>query len=412
MIADLTKSIMRLPLDLSAKGLKYLAEQIVPDENLEDSVGRLVHSAVSLSDMVSPGLAMGIMREAASSLDELVPGDSNRLALLEFQNKLEAFGGFEYVRSMLDLSPNSGYDLADLVGKAQRLEPYERVWATEGSGHLYAETYIKRNTIPKNLLTEESLSPLPPASLITLHAGMGLSLANRVLASVPLTDVPADLGPLLKRFLAMCRQNSRDGYAEITIEALGLVARTLYPGLVHHIDRHLSEHDLDTLSLFWHGVGRGLYFIPMNFLPYVGSAGRAIEMAVEEAPHSLGRRNAIAGIAWPLTLVNIRHPEIMENFLASFGNLVQDNDAFSQGVSTAAMTWFDSVPEDPNLEAFRAFRPDGESERVTHVWDDLISRPLEAAIGIHYPVLKAQWRLGEIFRYQPLSRIAARLQSK
>ncbi len=134
MIADLTKSIMRLPLDLSAKGLKYLAEQIVPDENLEDSVGRLVHSAVSLSDMVSPGLAMGIMREAASSLDELVPGDSNRLALLEFQNKLEAFGGFEYVRSMLDLSPNSGYDLADLVGKAQRLEPYERVWATEGSG--------------------------------------------------------------------------------------------------------------------------------------------------------------------------------------------------------------------------------------------------------------------------------------
>ena len=85
--------------------------------------------------------------------------------------------------------------------------------------------------------------------------------------------------------------------------------------MVRIVDRGLSAIDPDIVGYFWHGVGRGLYFLPINALPCSSSTWRAVEMAHEEAPHTLGRLNALGGLAWAVTLVNIRHPAILEAFL-------------------------------------------------------------------------------------------------
>jgi hypothetical protein len=410
MIGELTKSIMRLPWDLSTTGLGMLTKRVLPNENPEDRIGHLLQGAIAASDRLSPGTSLDLVRQAIQTVDSMIPGAENHLVLQEFQNKLQAFGVFEYVESVIDQKPGYGVTLPELVDRAQALEPYDAVWATEGCGHLYANRCFSEDRLPKNLLQEEHLSVLPGSSLITLHAGMGLSFATHVLNSLPLQSSRQEIRDALHRFIAMCRQNSREGYTEIALEALGLVARTMHPRLVPLIDHELSDIDLDILSLFWHGIGRGLYFLPINFVPHFGSAGRAIEMAQTEAPHGLGRRNAIAGIAWPLTLVNIRHPQIMNLFLSTHHRLISDNDSFSQGVSTALITWLDSAPNDPSLKAFRDYRPEDEDAGDVARWEEFVAGPSESAIREYYPKIKKEWRLGELFRYQSIVRITAQIE--
>jgi hypothetical protein len=161
--------------------------------------------------------------------------------------------------------------------------------------------------------------------------------------------------------------------------------------------------DLDLLALFWHGVGRGLYFLPIHFIPQAAAGRRALEMALSEPPHRSGRLNAVAGMAWPLTLVNIRHPYVMESFLKESPQLLVDSDAFSQGVSTAVMTWFESTSDDPALQAFITHRPSNLA--LISVWNRHIRMPSQNAMDNHFPKLKAQKRLDDLFRYTPLARL-------
>ena len=62
-----------------------------------------------------------------------------------------------------------------------------------------------------------------------LHAGVGLAFAERLLEGVtPTTPGPA-VRPVLRRFLALCRGNSRPGYVGAALESLGLVAGSSTP---------------------------------------------------------------------------------------------------------------------------------------------------------------------------------------
>lgn len=362
-----------------------------------------------MSDRLRRGITFEMLQQAAAALDPLIPGQARQVDWQEFRNKLQAFGVFEYVESTLQLSFLSDLSLPDLVEKTRVLDPYMAVWATEGIGHYYTERYWAQKRVPRNLLTAESLDALPPSSLITLHAGMGLSFARHLLNTLAPRSTRSDIRRVLHQFLTLCHENSRPGYTEITIEALGLVGRTLYPHLVPIIDQELSS-DLDVLGFFWHGVGRGLYFLPVNFVPYPGSTGRAVDMAQQEPPHRLGRLNALAGLAWPLTLVNIRHPHIMETFLKTHQAVVSINDAFAQGVSTAILTWHDSTPGDPDLQRFCQHQPDPSDPLLVRLWKTQVRTPCDIAMRQHYEALRETQRLGALFRYQSLSHVVDQLQ--
>src|SRR5207247_3295386 len=131
-----------------------------------------------------------------------------------------------------------------------------------------------------------------------------------------------------------------------------LVARNLYPHLVSPIDRLLLQTDERLDGLFWHGVGRALYFAPTNFLPCGTSLLRAIQMTQREPAHSLGRLNALAGLVWAATLVNIRHPEIMENFINTHGDQFSMWEPFYNGVTSSIVVWQDSARDDTSVSQF------------------------------------------------------------
>ena len=260
-----------------------------------------------------------VMQQSAEVFKFLMPGRDNRLAWQEFQNKLQAFDLFEHVDVTLHLPSGFELSLPALVEQAEALGPYLAVWALEGLGRYYAETYWESQGTPQHLLTADQVRALPVRSLIPLHTGMGLSLADRLLATLKPQSSDAAIDTVLQQFIALCEDNSREGYTGAVLEALGLVTRLRYPQLVRIVDRRLSAIAPDVLGYFWHGVGRGLYFLPLNALPCSSSTWRAVEMAQDEAPHTLGRLNALGGLAWAVTLVNIRHPAILEAFCNSMG---------------------------------------------------------------------------------------------
>jgi hypothetical protein len=272
----------------------------------------------------------------------------------------------------------------------------------EGVGYDYAERALRQSPAPRGLLADGGAGALPPGGLVSLHAGMGLAFANRLLGAVPAKDRLAGTRQALHQFVGLCRGNSRDGLAEAAVEALGLVTRNLYPHLLPLVDRQLAEVDPELVGYFWHGVGRALYFAPTNFVPCSCWAWRGLDQARQTAPHELGRLNAVAGLGWALTLVNVRHPEVLALFLERHGGRLTEDEAFANGVASAALIWHQWAPSTPHLAALCGgeFVPPGPS--LAARWRALVQGPCAAALERSYPALRRQGRWGQLFRYRPL----------
>jgi hypothetical protein len=338
---------------------------------------------------------------AAAAVSALVPERGGRLAWLELRNKLEAFNLFAHADLALGIARPGTAALAELVERASSLGPYRSVWAKEGVGHLYAESRRSDEFDARG-------ETLPSSCLIALHAGAGLSFAARCLERLTPRSDGAEFRRALEEFFALCRGGSREGYAEAAFEALGLAARNLHPQLLPGIDRCLAAMDEDLIAYFWHGVGRGIYFAPTNFLPDGGAFDRAVEEARREPPHETGRVNALAGLVWAFVLVNIRHPELLESLLLRHASALGEGGALTNGLCSAVVVWRDSSPDDESIGALCRHRP--ADARLDELWEARISRPAEEAARRYHLVLKEHGYLGGLFRHRPLDDLVAYLE--
>jgi hypothetical protein len=380
---------------------------------LETGLYDIVSDLLTLNAFTARGMTrilVNTMQYSASALATVAPTGDGRATLREFRNKLQVFNLFENVDTVLQLSPEENLPLAELIARTSGMDSFNAVWVTEGIGHYYAETVWESSGAPRGLLTEVVTRDLPAKSLVALHAGMGLSLAHRLLARVGRTcrtcPGPSDLRSALHEFVTLCRNNSSAAYVGASYEALGLVTRNLYPHLLAEIDRELSEMDENLCDYFWHGVGRAIYFVPTNYVPLSAFALRALEMTQHEPPHEQGRRNALSGVVWAMVLVNLREPEIIENFLTHCDTVQFDNDAFANGVSSASIIWRDSTGDTAQLEAFCRYQPRPSRIGVVERWETLVRAPCRRALDEYYDALRTHDLIGEVFRYQSLAQLA------
>ena len=317
----------------------------------------------------------------------LIPQASSRLAWLEFQNKLEVFSLFEHVDLILDLLPPESMTLLQLTARASALDSYRSVWATEGIGHYYAQG---------RRATNDDHIQWPTARLAPLHAGMGLAFASEVLERVGAGSDSAQLRDELQGFFRLCHTHSHEGYTGAMYEALGLVARNLYPHLLLAIDAELAKLDQQLIGYFWHGVGRAIYFAPSNFLVTCSAARRAMEMALSEPPHELGKLNAVAGVVWALTLVNLRQPQILELFLRYHWSQMAAVDVVGKSLSAALLIWRDSSPTNSLIDKLSQYRP---ANSVSSGFWSAVRQACADASEPNYRVMKENNRLGSLFRY-------------
>jgi hypothetical protein len=371
-----------------------------------DSLCELGPALLTPEAYTSRGLtrtALSILRQSAELLAAFAPRSDIRSALREFQTKIEVFDLFENVDMELRLPTGKLPPLVELVERTEEIDPFTAVWVLEGIGHYYCETAWESSGTPRGLLTGAIARELPPKSLVPLHAGMGLSLANRLLARVERACPrcpTSSLSDVLQQFVLLCKDNSSEAYVGTSYEALGLVARNLHPHLIAEIDRELAHMGENLSDYFWHGVGRAIYFAPTNYVPLTGLARRVVDMTKQEPPHELGRCNALAGASWAMVLVNLREPEIIENFLVHCAGVKFDSDALANGVSSAALIWLDATESAAELEALCKHQLTAAHSEVTELWNTLVQRPIRRALDRFYDVAGRHDCIGEVFRYQ------------
>lgn len=320
----------------------------------------------------------------------------------ELRNKLEIYLLVYNAENRLRITPIDRVPLAELVERAYALGPFPALWAIEGLGHIYAEQVLRDEPSSRGLLTSPEADAARPGALSMLHAGIGLAFAQRALGSTPAVEDSEWLRPAIEQFAKLCRENSRPGYAGAAYESLGLVAQTFHPELVAPVDLELRQRaaGADLLEFFWHGVGRAHYFAPRNFIPcneidWEGTAG--------SAPHDAGRLNIVAGLAWAVTVVNMRQPVVMERLLRRHGEFLARTPAFSNGVASAAVMRHDTTPDARILRDFVQHQPSATEPFVALAWEELVRGPTLSLLSDHES-RRLRDNLGDIFRYHHPSR--------
>jgi hypothetical protein len=341
-----------------------------------------------------------------------VPKEERKLAQQELENLRESVQHF----GLIDPGPELDLvSLAPLAGKIQRVSQMERfdaLWATEGLGFRVAEAALKVNQCPVKFLSCQKFGPLPTSSLAAIHVGVSLSVSKRLLNMAREPGTSFSLSDAIRIFLENCESQCPEGCTGVAVEALGLVVRTLCPQWIIEVDRELEQIDSTLVAYFWHGVGRGLYFIFPPALYSHGSHSIALEKAWQDPPHEIGRVNSIAGLAWPLTLVNIRHPEILAAFLKKYAAEIPGNGAFSSGVATSILLWLAWAGHDQHLATFIRHQPEHAALSDASAWIKVVRTPCLEVMKCHHERLERMKQYGELFRYQPLSVLAESLDNK
>ncbi len=447
-VRELTKSALTLPWAISMFGLQQVANLVAPPtreritgaaaafDAVSDAtehqldgwfrqtydVGNGVqHTLVDLMMLRAPEIDSSVLIRMAADMQSaawfqafmkygmppvgwldsfLVPRRDAAAVQREFANKIEIIQLVTRVPSRLGLDDKPTDPLPALVARTADMETFPRLWAVEGLGHYFADrAWTDGGADPSGLLVDPSTVTLPPWSLTMLHSGIGMSFAKKVLTGLAPSSPPDAAHRAIARFAALCRGSSRPGYAGAALESLGLATRTFYPNLMTLLDREIPGVEPDLHGYFWHGAGRAMYFDPMNMLPSMNAPWRAIRRLDTEAPHDLAYRNALSGLAWALTVVNMRYPAVMEAFLRHHADLATANDAFTNGVTSSILMRYDTTRDDGRIAPFIHHEPRGDAA-IVEAWRTLITAPCEHALTVTYSELIQASALGELFHYR------------
>lgn len=332
--------------------------------------------ARQLSDALAPlgsGPAMrALLPPLARLLANLPAAPTDDLSWQEFRNKWEVLNSVEN-------PPAESQPLAAMVREAYSHYSFYTLWIMEGLGQQFANSALEREQPVRGLLNGERAAGVPARAMSMLHAGMGLAFASAILQEVE-EDSRSALSIALHKFVSLCRMNSRPGYLGMALESLGLVTRMSYESLVRLIDAQLPGMSPHAVSYFWHGVGRAIYFLPVNLLPASEPGAREFQTLTLESPHELAYLNSLAGLAWAVSLVNMRQPRILETVLGANLKLLPAAGAFANGVFSAAAMRKLIFPEDPFLPAFCKFLPQSDDSAFLALWKENVKIPCERAL--------------------------------
>jgi hypothetical protein len=334
-------------------------------------------------------------RYGAELLECLWKGPRAGLGYLELDNKVRAFHFFETVADALELGSGALVPGEAIRRAESRLGIERAVWAIEGIGYELSERRRRAGQPPDGLLRAAD-ADVPSGSWAVLHTGMGMSLAESSLERVGSTPSP-ELRRVLDEHVALCSAAARPGYAELAFEPLGLVARQLHPSLVPAVAADLAERGGPWSDLFWHGVGRGVYFLPANLPPARSSPWRGLDSCRSEPPQERSRQNAVAGFSWAVTLVNLGRPSVVEGFLAHHATANDPRDPVAQGVASALELWHEVTGGSKELRGFvrHVAAPD-----LRALWQQVVGSGFEEILRRASTNGTGNGRLPELFRYR------------
>jgi len=337
-------------------------------------------------------------RFGSEVIESLWKGPEAAIGYVELDNKVRAFHFFETEVAHLESQPATLGPAAAIRSAQERLGLEQAVWASEGIGYALFERRLRAGRPTRDLFAGSG-DDVPVGSFSVLHTGMGMALAEMWLERIPAAPAPGPLKERLAEHLQLCREAARTDYAELAFEPLGLVTRLLGGDLVLSFGEQLDRVGSVWSDLFWHGVGRGLYFLPANLAPRRSAPWAGLGMCRAEPPHEVARRNAAAGFAWAVTLVNLRSPAVVESFLGHHLEGGDPGDPVAQGVVSALLLWHETTHGSRELRQFLGHVAAPERRAL---WQGVVRGPFEETVrgwGSSGAPDHAR-RVSELFRYR------------
>jgi hypothetical protein len=327
--------------------------------------------------------------------------ESRTVAWREFRSKVRAVWLVRWSR-VRRLRP-----WREAVEAVERRGAQDAVFALERLGrHLVADAW--RGTPPRRLFESPEVAELPASSLILLHAGMGLAFADRVLRALERDPGPEAMRGALQRFAGLCRDNALPGYLPAAYEPLGVVVRLLHGRRLPEVERQIATAEPEVASYFWHGVGRAYYFLPRHLRPLRATLPAAIAFCRAEPRERASRLDALQGLFFAATMVNLHHPHVVAALLAQ-AEAAGEGERFSSGLVACLLARHDMTPSDPALPRLLDHRPPAASPAAA-LWEPRVAGPAREALRHLYPVLKESRRLGLLAHRVSLPWVVDRLE--
>jgi len=326
-------------------------------------------------------------------------------AFTEIKNKGEVYLLVRQNKRILDIpspSPHP-FPIETYLDRAYEREDYPALWAVEGLGHLFGESQLDANetSADTNLLGGSESEGIPLKSLLMLHAGIGLAYAQRLLGKLKSQPTDDEVLEATRQIFDLCRQNSRPAYLGAAVESLGLVTRTFESKLLPQVDRAVDELEPEWRGYFWHGVGRALYFLPLNFLPC--STWEVVEMAARESVDDISRHNLYAGAGWAMAMVNLRNPNVLADLVIKpHGEKLLSNLWFQNGIASALVMREDTTPDTPLIGSFLKESEKWKDPELQSRWETIVIKPSRKALDTTGPELLESGQIGRIFEYSEL----------
>lgn len=332
--------------------------------------------------------------QQSARLMGLMPGSKLFCDWRELNNKFEAFRLFQYAGHELKL-PVDRLPIDETVRSALAQDAFRAIWIVEGIGYIKGAA---SSLSVEALLTEGPGASAPDRAMIPLHAGMGTAFAEKLLGALGPHPAKAEIQPAVERFVDMCHANCRPGWEDACIEPLGLVVRCLYPHLLAPVSTAMEQVSPALRALFWHGVGRSLYFVPTNFMPIPGAQERMMRGAAAEASRLDDRRQVLAGLIWAVALVNLPQPAVIRS-LASICARLRIQAEFTNGLISALLVWRHMAPCDlRHIGSYTRPLPVHHKEAI--LWKVWIETPARDAIENLLPGLERSNRIPALYTYR------------
>lgn len=336
--------------------------------------------------------AIWLIRRAAVRHAERSHDRLRALCWEELSRKLHALQAFGDLSRFLGRARTQDLSLESLVRLVQESISNDRLWALEGIAQFVANRQLEDiGSVGANFFEGD----LPHGLLGPLHTGLGVAVAENCLGGVDRRTPCSEIETRIGRILEICDTASRPGFRGMAFECTGFVSRFLHPLQVPRLDKVLSDHGETQRALFWHGVGRALYFLPSNLRPSRSAPWRAFEQVHREASDTLAELNMLAGLAWPVLLVNFRHPELIDAVLRTHHDEMTSNDAFSSGFSAALIMWLECTGDEAGVDRILHHEPESDED----LWRRIVHQPCSTALEVTHPRLNAENRLDALFSY-------------
>jgi hypothetical protein len=308
--------------------------------------------------------------------------------------------------------PHTGeFDLSLFMDRAYGIGDFENIWTVEGLGHVYSQRtwLLKWDMSPDahGILIDGQAAAIPEKALTMMHAGLGLAIAESLIKQLTPDSPAKEVERVLRTFIRMCNNNARPGYVGCAMESLGLVTRCFNYQMVPLVQKVMADLDETAWEYFWRGAGRALYFSPGHLVQAVYSPWIAAE---QEAPNDRALKILQAGIAWPINIVNMQTPEIVEEMITRQALAPERRDSIAHGVAASTTMALDITPNHPVVHKYLEYQPKSDDRTIQLLWKKLVHDQVYNAIHFYQPILHKHRMMDQVFRLQNLEALVARLE--